>query len=47
MTLKEAQQIAHGLMQGYIGPDHRVMDMPMFLRGARAGATGRPPTRLE
>jgi hypothetical protein len=30
MTLKEAQQIAHGLMQGYIGPDHRVMDMPSF-----------------
>jgi hypothetical protein len=30
MTYKEAQQIAHGLLQGYIGPDHRVMDMPSF-----------------
>jgi hypothetical protein len=30
MTLRDAQQIAHGLIQGYIGPDHRVMDMPSF-----------------
>jgi hypothetical protein len=30
MTDKEAKQIAHGLIQGYIGPDHRVMDMPSF-----------------
>jgi hypothetical protein len=30
MTDKEAQQIAHGLIQGYIGPDHRVMDMQSF-----------------
>ena len=30
MTDKEAQQIAQGLIQGYIGPDHRVMDMPSF-----------------
>jgi hypothetical protein len=30
MTLKEAQQIAHGLIQGYIGPAYRVMDMPSF-----------------
>jgi hypothetical protein len=30
MTYKEAQQIAHGLIQGYIGPDHRIMDMPSF-----------------
>jgi hypothetical protein len=30
MTHKEAQQIAHGLIQGYVGPDHRVMDMPSF-----------------
>jgi hypothetical protein len=30
MTYREAQQIAHGLIQGYIGPDHRVMDMPSF-----------------
>ena len=30
MTLKDAQEIAHGLIQGYIGPDHRVMDMQTF-----------------
>jgi hypothetical protein len=30
MTDKEAQQIAHGLIQGYIGPDHRVMDISSF-----------------
>jgi hypothetical protein len=30
MTYKEAQQIAHGLIQAYVGPDHRVMDMPSF-----------------
>jgi hypothetical protein len=30
MTDKDAQQIAHGLIQGYIGPDHRVMDMSSF-----------------
>ena len=22
MTLRDAQQIAHGLIQGYVGPDH-------------------------
>ena len=27
MTLRDAQQIAHGLIQGYIGPDHKVIDM--------------------
>ena len=32
MTVKDAQQIAHGLIQGYIRPDHRVMDMPSFYR---------------
>jgi hypothetical protein len=30
MTAKEAGQIAHGLIEGYIGPDHCVMDMPSF-----------------
>jgi hypothetical protein len=30
MTLRDAQQIAHGLIQGYVGPDHRVIDMPSF-----------------
>ena len=32
MTVKDAQQIAHGLIHGYIGPDHRVMDMQSFYR---------------
>ena len=32
MTVKDAQQIAHGLIQGYIGPDHRVMDMQSLYR---------------
>jgi hypothetical protein len=32
MTDQDAQQIAHGLIQGYIGPDHRVMDMQSFYR---------------
>jgi hypothetical protein len=26
----EAPEVAHGLIQGFIGPDHRVMDMPSF-----------------
>jgi hypothetical protein len=30
MTTQDAQQIAHDLIQGYIGPDHRVMDMTRF-----------------
>ena len=30
MTLRDAQQIAHGLIQGYIGPDHKVMNMASF-----------------
>ncbi len=25
-----ARAVAHGLIQGYIGPDHRVLDMPSF-----------------
>jgi hypothetical protein len=25
-----AEQIAHGLIQGYIGPDHKVIDMRGF-----------------
>jgi hypothetical protein len=32
MTEKEAGEIAHGLVQGFIGPDHRVMDMQSFYR---------------
>ena len=30
MTIEDAKKIAHGLIQGYIGPDHRVMDMRSF-----------------
>jgi hypothetical protein len=30
MTTKDAQQIAHGLIQGYIGLDHKVTDMRSF-----------------
>jgi hypothetical protein len=26
----EARATAHGLIQGYIGPDHKVVDMPNF-----------------
>jgi hypothetical protein len=44
MTLKEAQQIAHGMIQGFIGPDHRVMDMPSFY-GALVQALLLPTSR--
>jgi hypothetical protein len=27
MADRKAREIAHGLIQGYIGPDHRVIDM--------------------
>ena len=30
MTDKEAGQIAHGLIQDYVGPDHKVIDMRTF-----------------
>jgi hypothetical protein len=30
MTLDDAKKIPHGLIQGNIGPDHRVIDMPSF-----------------
>jgi hypothetical protein len=30
MTVKDAQQITNSLIQGYIGPDNRVIDMPSF-----------------
>ena len=30
MTLQEATHIAHGLIEGYIGHDHRVVDMRRF-----------------
>ena len=30
MTEDKAREIAHGLIQGYIGPDHKVIDMKPF-----------------
>ena len=30
MTEEKAREIAHGLIQGYIGPDHKVIDMKAF-----------------
>jgi hypothetical protein len=30
MILKDAQQIADGIIQSYIGPDHKVTDMRAF-----------------
>jgi hypothetical protein len=30
MTEDKAREIAHGLIQGYIGPDHKVTDMRAF-----------------
>jgi hypothetical protein len=42
----KARQTAHGLIQGYIGPDHKVIDMKAFfsalvqaLREARRTST--------
>jgi hypothetical protein len=32
MTDKEAGEIVRGIIQSYIGPDHRVMDMPSLYR---------------
>jgi hypothetical protein len=32
MTDNEAEQIAHGLIQSYLGPDHKVIDMQSFYR---------------
>lgn len=29
---KKAEQVAHGLIQGYIGPDHKVIDIGSFYR---------------
>jgi hypothetical protein len=30
MTEEKAREIAHGLIQRYIGPDHKVIDMKAF-----------------
>ena len=30
MTDDKAREIAHGLIQGYIEPDHKVIDMKAF-----------------
>ena len=32
MTDNEAEQIAHGLIQSYLGPDHKVIDIQSFYR---------------
>ena len=32
MTDKEAGEIVRDIIHGYIGPDHRVMDMPSLYR---------------
>jgi hypothetical protein len=32
MTEKEAGQIVTGIIQSYIGPNHRIMDMQSFYR---------------
>jgi hypothetical protein len=32
---EQAGQIAHSLIQGYLGPDHRIMDMQSFYRYTR------------
>jgi hypothetical protein len=48
----KSEQIAHGLIQSYIGPDHKVIDMPSFfgalvaaLRAAHALGQKAPPRR--
>ena len=52
MTLRDAQQIAHGLIQGYIGPDHRVIDMSGFYSALaqaltdKAGTIERPKAKF-
>ena len=40
----KAEQIAHGLIQSYIGPDHKVIDMPSFF-GALVQALADTPPR--
>ena len=38
----KAEQIAHGLIQSYIGPDHKVIDMRGLLWGTRRRAKSSP-----
>jgi hypothetical protein len=52
MTDEKAREIAHGLIQGYIGPDHKVIDMKAFfsalvqaLRDAQGKWTGADAVR--
>jgi hypothetical protein len=47
MTIEDAKQIAHGLMQGYVGSGSPSHGYAEFLRRARASATSRPSARLE
>jgi hypothetical protein len=57
MTIDDAKQIAPGLIQSYIGPDHKVIDMKAFFgalvhalkvaheQGRVAAEAGRPSFR--
>ena len=44
MTEEKAREIAHGLIQGYIGADHKVIDMRAFF-SALVQALGDASTR--
>ena len=46
MTTEDAQKIAHGIIQGYIGPDHG-HKYGGLLRRACSGARGRLSKGLE
>ena len=47
MTYKEAGQVAHSLIQGYIGPDHQVMDMASFYGALVQALQSGPSARLD
>ena len=40
MTEHKAREIAHGLIQGYVGPDHKVIDVKAFYRALVYALTG-------
>jgi hypothetical protein len=40
MTEDKACEIAHGLIQGYIGPDHKAIDMKAFYAALVQALTG-------
>ena len=50
----KAREIAHALIQGYIGPDHKVIDMKAFfsalmqaLREEKGNGSGRDATKAD